>query len=341
MISSLLIPRDESSSLNRRWTEIVIMTGRPRTTWPSGLITYCFEDMNARVHFADDINAAWKLWTDKIGNAGSESGHSLEFHEYQVQHDQWPHCYNQRKKDSDPWIWNDAYPHDVAVIQESTSLDVQASSVTGYIPAEWSDSPGRHGTHLSINFKNKYPAEYWHSTVAHELGHIFGFWHEHQRYDRDDYVHFDCSKVRGYAAAKAKVDAAKKHRMEQVCNDYRLALLYDFTAIQDFDTIDHVDPVHKDGKAWPLFIKHDLEFDDESIMLYSSAEFANDGADVDDVMQVPLAFWKDRGIGFGPPSRVEKDNLEIIDVRWKVSDGDLEGVKHLYPYLGKDEDGQD
>lgn len=76
-------------------------------------------------------------------------------------------------------------------------------------------------------------------------------------------------------------------------------------------------------------------------MLYSSAEFANDGADVDDVMQVPLAFWKDRGIGFGPPSRVEKDNLEIIDVRWKVSDGDLEGVKHLYPYLGKDEDSQD
>jgi hypothetical protein len=126
-----------------------------------------------------------------------------------------------------------------------------------------------------------------------------------------------------------------------VCNDYRLALKYDFTAIQDFDTTDHIDPHHKDGKDWPLFINHDLEFVDESIMLYTSAEFADDGADANNVMQVPLAFWKGRGMGFDPPSTIKKDDLEIIDVRWKVSDGDLEGVKHLYPYLGKDEDGQE
>jgi hypothetical protein len=89
-----------------------------------------------------------------------------------------------------------------------------------------------------------------------------------------------------------------------------------------------------------LFIKHDDEFDDESIMLYTSAEFANEGADVDDVMQVPLTFWKHRGIGFEPPHNIERDDLEIIDVRWKVSDGDVEGVRHLYPYLGKVIDGQ-
>jgi hypothetical protein len=154
-------------------------------------------------------------------------------------------------------------------------------------------------------------------------------------------VHFDCSKLRGYAAAKAKVETAKVHTMEEVCNDYRLALQYDFPAIQDYDTIDHIDPLHKDGQEVPLYINNDLEFDDESIMLYTSAEFANDEADTDDVLQVPLAFWKNRGMGFSRPQEIKKDDLEIIDVRWKVSDGDAEGVRFLYPYIEEHDQDQD
>jgi hypothetical protein len=125
--------------------------------------------------------------------------------------------------------------------------------------------------------------------------------------------------------------------MAQVCADYRIALMYDWTVIQDYDTIDHIGPIRKDDKDWPLFINSDLDFDDESIMLYTSSEFAEDGLDTDDPLQVPLAFWKHRGVGYEPSEMVGEDDVEIIDVRWSVSDADYEGVKHLYPWEGDPE----
>lgn len=67
-------------------------------------------------------------------------------------------------------------------------------------------------------------------------------------------------------------------------------------------------------------------------MLYSSAEFMNPKNDAKDVMQVPLSFWKDRGVGFDPPETVTKDDAELIEVNWEVNHGDYEGVKHLYPW---------
>jgi hypothetical protein len=117
----------------------------------------------------------------------------------------------------------------------------------------------------------------------------------------------------------------------QVCAEYRIALKYDWPAIQDYDTIDHINPIRKDDEDWPLYINSDLDFDDENIMLYSSSEYAEEGLDTDDPLQVALAFWKDRGIGFEPPEMVGEDDVEIIDVRWRVSEWDYEGVKHLYP----------
>jgi hypothetical protein len=57
----------------------------------------------------------------------------------------------------------------------------------------------------------------------------------------------------------------------------------------------------------------------------------NSNGDASDVMQVSLAYWKNRNIGFTPPSQYTKDDLELISYPWEVSHTDAEGIVHLYP----------
>jgi hypothetical protein len=104
-------------------------------------------------------------------------------------------------------------------------------------------------------------------------------------------VRFDCSKLRNYATVKAAVEEEdpQKHTIEQVCNNYYLGLLYGLNAVGDYDTIDR-DTYDKNDNKHTLFIITDLDIDDESITLYSSAEFVDPDNDADDVMQVPLTF---------------------------------------------------
>ncbi|KAH7086474.1 hypothetical protein FB567DRAFT_603521 [Paraphoma chrysanthemicola] len=307
------------------WSEIVTQSGIARTAWPDGNVQYCFTNQAARTNFGDDIKAAWKLWHDRIGDASAANGHNLRFREYTAQDGSHPFCHLSNSEN-----WNPKVPHDVAAFDEDHTAGVQAWSITGYMPSDFNDDPDRHGSRFNVESKNKYPYDYWITTVAHELGHVFGFWHEQQRWDRNYYVHFDCTKLKGYAGAKAKVDKEGKYKMDEICNNYFLATLYGFGIIRDFDTIDHTE--WNDGVDYPLIITSDLEFDDESIMLYSSAEFIEDGHDSTDVMQVPLAFWKNRHVGFDPPEHFTKADLELIPVNWEVSDGDYEGVKHVYPW---------
>jgi hypothetical protein len=39
----------------------------------------------------------------------------------------------------------------------------------------------------------------WHKLdIAHDMCHVLGLVLEHQAADRDDFVHFDCTKLKGY-----------------------------------------------------------------------------------------------------------------------------------------------
>jgi hypothetical protein len=80
------------------------------------------------------------------------------------------------------------------------------------------------------------------SMVSKSSHYLFSLWHEHQRPDRNHYVRFNCGAVKGYDAAKVKVEQAGQHSMEQVCTNGAIAALYGWNDIKDFDTINRLDP---------------------------------------------------------------------------------------------------
>lgn len=70
--------------------------------------------------------------------------------------------------------------------------------------------------------------------MAHELGHVAGLDHEHQRTDARAHFHFDCSQIHGYAEVKAAIDEKQKDlgyrngdTIERVCEDSEMAKRYE------------------------------------------------------------------------------------------------------------------
>lgn len=95
--------------------------------------------------------------------------------------------------------------------------------------------------------------------LIYSKGHVFGLWHEHQREDRDNWLHFECKNVQDYERTKREVEARGEDTMEDVCNSALLSYKYNFMAAawSNRDYHDH------DGWQWLL---HTGDFDVNSIM---------------------------------------------------------------------------
>jgi hypothetical protein len=163
-------------------------------------------------------------------------------------------------------------------------------------------------------------------------GHVFGLWHEHQRPDRDHYVRFNCRAVTGYDAAKIKVDQVGQHSMEQVCANGAIAALYGWNDINDFDTMNHIDPASNlVGQNWYWLQNFpDRDYDEASIMHYDShaAHWNHD----EEKMYVRLALWYNRDPDFMPPTQFTKDDLEFVYTNFEPSPEDVKGIKKLYAW---------
>ena len=108
--------------------------------------------------------------------------------------------------------------------------------------------------------------------LQHEIGHVLGMQHEHQRPDRDSYLQFNCSNLQGFSDAWTAYKNAYPFTatQEKLCNDWDTALQFKFTGVYPFIK----------GKASPSEqVLVSSLYDSHSIMHYPSWGFTSGSCD--------------------------------------------------------------
>jgi hypothetical protein len=213
---------------------------------------------------------------------------------------------------------------------------------------------------------SSYDENYATTLLVHELGHVFGLWHEHQRIDRESlisvfqgpsnannqigesYVHFQCENLRGYEQAVAELPNHPDKSIEGLCSSASQTMMepwssmgfmpYSFSMRNMWEWAHHDANGNKDGlyHQWTKMASSD--YDVSSVMHYTSASAAKDGVGSSVPLTVynsPLVAWKNAGFGYQPPSQITEQNAKLLPNRWGwPSTGDINAIYELYPWVG-------
>jgi hypothetical protein len=183
----------------------------------------------------------------------------------------------------------------------------QARATVGYNPE---NRPGRHQIIMSQAHNMDW-------TAAHEIGHVFGLLHEHQRPDRDFFIHFDCRNVQGYQQALAQAQA-DGYTNEQLCEQPGVALRYGWLGSEFI-------------KFKPLSADIITPYDINSIMHYDcrfGADHARWGHDPTNPTLYPLfTFNPERTVFFLLPLKGGRPYPHF-----DISAGDAATIRAMYPF---------
>ncbi|ORY18222.1 hypothetical protein BCR34DRAFT_660460 [Clohesyomyces aquaticus] len=262
--------------------------------WPrgsDGLVTieYCFDNDQIEEKRESVIKTGLETWMEALGGRASpETGHALKF-----QHQTDYYC-------SINGQWNPRVPKNTLQLKwlQGPLLGENGGRASvGFIPQS-----GPNGGNNYIEVSPNAIVE----LLVHEIGHVLGMGHEHQRADRDKYVKYQCDKVEGYQKAVT-------------CAAGLVAL--------DCEFMGHAYVVN--NRPYPPFNirsdDYDLTNDDQSVMHYGSPEFAAGPCNPEAPDGCPLLKYKN-------PNRHEGGYETFLQVD-TPSDLDVEWVKQTYPYM--------
>lgn len=147
--------------------------------WPRGsdnkiTIPYCYKDANSRSRLLGTIEFAAAKWKEALGGVASKrAGHGIVFKEA-VENGVPLYCFSPRA--SNGHNWNDKIPFETVYLDWSDQRSGVGATV-GLIEDEEDPEPWPMGL---LAGPGAAPIDY-----VHELGHILGMAHEHQRADRE------------------------------------------------------------------------------------------------------------------------------------------------------------
>lgn len=240
--------------------------------------------------------------------ARAANGHNLHFERWKpVGGPNFPYCY------TSPGVWDTRIPPEAVVVYwvATDPMGREGSATTGHTA---NGVPGRHNLMIS-GHTTDHNRDF---TAAHELGHIFGLNHEHERYNRDQHVHYNCRNVLGFAEAWGRC-LAENHACteDMLCDDRVLAIRHGFVG-SEFVTYnlppDIASPYHP-----------------ESIMHYDSSRGANP-AIVEQDHTNPMLYPMFRV----DPQTHQADFLRVQGglpyPQFEISDGDAAMIRAMYPF---------
>ncbi|OAA80521.1 Metallopeptidase, catalytic domain protein [Akanthomyces lecanii RCEF 1005] len=278
----------------------------PYKLWENGNIDVCFEDKShthkgtsktTEAILKDDLTAARELWRN-VGLDNKDNHFAFEFRDRA-----W--CDSHRRNDY------------LEIAYAGEGVRKMATSPGQVIKTSDTPTDGEAGSTSILSDLTTMGMKNVVSNYAHEMGHAWGLFHEHQNpmFWSSDYSSFErdkaffgkdnwnCKNLLDYEAAVARVDAndklqdyEKPKHKEWLCTKRSIALTYDFSG-HDYLPIEHAK--WEQGRKEP---------DYDSIMIYPS----------------------DCGAKPGTKILLQKPSGKDIDPVYKPTKNDVKGLKTLY-----------